>query len=441
MKLKPFSSSRPKRWDSIGKTWKWIAGTPDADDLKMINTSINSLVLQNNQQVLINEEIGKRIQDITAITNQVLKAEKERTKNRSLEFNQLIMLSNLDSLQDQVETLEEAVLMAKHGIPCSKLLTIHNFNNIATYLAKYDMFISSFEELLSKAKAQVMMNTTHIHYILKIPQLSINTYEHIYVDSIIKNDKRISIKQNYYLRNLSHIYELKHSCSNEAEYFLCENQDIDIPPHCIKELIFGQHTNCTFERVYSKGLIKRITDATILINDAVIEITSNCSNNNHILNGSFLIQFEQCNLRINGELYSNYEMTLPNNPYHPTTGLLVNEIGIIDSPTPEYLTNLTLSHRAKMDFIELQNQSLEWKFNLFGSFTGTLVTITIIYFAIRLVLSRRNSLQINIKPEKIDETALTEISTEPESSTKQLSEEKQNEIEKFLNVSTPYRNI
>ena len=357
LKLKPFVT-RHKRWDSIGTVWKWVAGSPDADDLRIINMTLNSLITQNNKQVMINQAISKRIQEVTDITNQVLTLEKERAKNHSLEINHLMILSNLDSLQDQIETLEEAILMAKHGIPSSKLLSMRDFNTIATFLSRHDIFVSSFEELLSQSTAQVTLNNTHIVYILKVPQFSKDVYEYDYVDSIIKNNRRILLSRNYLMRNLTHVYESKQPCEDQSNYYLCETTCLTLPNNCIDRLIRGQHSNCTFEKVYSRGLVKRINDAFILINDVHVEISSNCSNSNKQLNGSFLIQFEDCDIQINGELFSNFEAIIPGRPYHPTTGLLVTETDTLDSPPADYLQNLTLEHREKLEILKLENNSL-----------------------------------------------------------------------------------
>lgn len=53
-KLKPMKRARQKRWDIIGKGWKWLAGNPDADDLRIINSTFNSLIDQSNEQIKIN---------------------------------------------------------------------------------------------------------------------------------------------------------------------------------------------------------------------------------------------------------------------------------------------------------------------------------------------------------------------------------------------------
>lgn len=449
LKIKPFiRSRRVKRWDAIGTTWKWIAGSPDAEDLRIINSSINSLITGNNRQIMINQAINNQIQGITDVTNELLIAQQERMKNHSIEINQLIILSNLDLLQNQMDTLEESILMAKHGIPSSKLLSIHSFNRIATLLQEHEIYLSSFEELLTQSTAQVILNTTHIAYILKIPQLSKEVYEYNYIDSTIKNGKRIILEHNFILKNITHVFELTDPCERQNNYHLCSTSSLTYTSECVQSLIQGQHSNCSFEKVYTKGLVKRINDETIFINDAIADISSNCSNSNQILNGTYLIQFEQCSLIINGELYSNYEYTLKSRPYLPTTGQLVQEINIIDAPPPEYIRNLTLEHRQRLDQIHLESHSLSWKFNVFGSIGLSTIIIVIMTIGLLFYFSRFSFTKINLelpKQEKEDiqlselrATAPGELSDDPLG---ELSDERKKEIDNFVNSPSPYRTL
>ena len=449
-KIKPLTR-RPKRWDTIGTAWKWIAGSPDAEDLRMINSSINSLIFQNNKQILINEAMDKRIQEITDITNEVLRIENERTKNHSLEINQLIVLSNLDSLQNQVETLEEAILMAKHGIPSSKLLSMKDFTKIATFLQFHEIEMNTFEELLSQSQAQVMLNNTHILYILKVPQISTVSFEYDYIDSIIRSNKRIALNRNYIVRNITHVYEMSQPCEDQNKYFLCEMSQLEHANDCIHRLTTGRHSNCTFEKVYSGGLVKRINDGAVLINDAVVEVSSNCTNLSQTLNGSFLIQFADCNLHINGELYSNPETTIPGRVYFPTTGLLANEIKTIDVPPAEYLQNLTIQHRDKLQLLNLQNHSINWKLNLFGSLGLSTIILIASIIAIFCYFSRHTyKSNIRVQFDKADEVITIE-KPEPSSpitkhtplitETEELSEERKKELQAFFDTPTPLRPI
>lgn len=395
-KIKP-QVVREKRWDNIGTVWKWIAGNPDAEDLRMINATLNSLIVQNNHQVLINEGINQRLKDVTNIANNVLTLEHERFKQRSIELQHLIIISNLDSLQNHLENIEEAILLAKHGIPSSKILTLSELEEMTTFLSRHNIFVSSPEQMLAKSIAQVSMNMTYIVYMLKYPQTSKYIFEYNYVDSIINKGKRILLKQNYFVRNQTHIFESSQPCNQEdADLYICESMNLHQTSECIRKIIQGSHSDCIFEKVYSNGIIKRIDETNILINNAIAEVSSNCSNMNQLLQGSFLIQFGKCSIYINGEEFANSETTIPVKSYHSTLGLIAAEVEVIDEPPAEYLKNLTLEHREHLRTINLQNNSLSWKINLFGSLSG-IMFIVILAIVILCFISTRRNQKINIK--------------------------------------------
>ncbi|XP_041776420.1 uncharacterized protein LOC121595976 [Anopheles merus] len=387
---------RTKRWNSIGTAWKWIAGSPDAEDLTIINTTLNSLILQNNEQLLINNGLSRRFQETTHIANHVIDLQNRIQREHQTEIQQIIKIANLDALQAHIKTLQEAILAAKHGIPNSELLSIEDLNTVAEFLAQNGIYYTSVEEMLTQATAQVTMNSTHVIFMLKFPRLSYENYEYNYIDSIIQNDKRILIKHNYIIRNLTHMFELPQPCIDQSSHQLCESKDLEEPSRCIRQLVQGEHTECMYEKVYSTGLVKHINNANILLNDATAEISSNCSNINHILNGSYLIRFHNCNIFINGELFPSTEVSITGKPYISTLGLIAKEDGIRDEPSIEHLRNITLQHREKLHTISLVNNSLTWKLHIFGSIgltTIVLITIAILYFITSI---RRTKISLNI---------------------------------------------
>lgn len=145
-----------------------------------------------------------------------------------------------------------------------------------------------------------------------------------------------------------------------------------------------EDSQCNYEKIYGRGFIKRIKANTILINDAIAEIASNCSKLNQELNGSYVIQFENCNVIINGEIYSNNEVIIHGKPFQSTAGINV-EIGeIIHKPPFELIQTLTMQHREKLQKINLQNDSLSWKINIaFGgtfTFIGVCAILTCLFF-------------------------------------------------------------
>lgn len=119
---------------------------------------------------------------------------------------------------------------------------------------------------------------------------------------------------------MTHIFKTNQPCIEQDGYYLCEAIPLSYTSECIDLLIKGKQSNCSFDKIYWNG----INDGTILVNNAVVEVSSNCSNSDQILNGTYLIQFEQCSLRINGELYSSLEISIAGRSYIPTTGQLVH---------------------------------------------------------------------------------------------------------------------
>ena len=48
--IKPQHHHRERRWDTLGSAWKWIVSSPDADDLRIINSTLSNLIDENYRQ-------------------------------------------------------------------------------------------------------------------------------------------------------------------------------------------------------------------------------------------------------------------------------------------------------------------------------------------------------------------------------------------------------
>lgn len=132
--------------------------------------------------------------------------------------------------------------------------------------------------------------------------------------------------------------------------------------------------------------------------DAEITLRSNCTLNKRKLKGSFLVQFSNCTLFIDNEMYSNINTETQITPFIPTTGLKVNTTTIINKIPIEHLQRLHEEQRDHIDHINLKTDNIHWKIRLFGWSSlgfGSLASITFIYVItlwIRKALTRRLSL-------------------------------------------------
>lgn len=436
------SQSRIKRWDTIGKILKWVAGTPDAEDLSIINNTMNALIDNNNQQTFINEAINSRIKHLNQVTNELLELDFKSQKQHVIEINLLTILLNLNAAQHQIEILEDALLLAKNGIPSSQILSMKDYSKIKYFLQQQNIPVTSFEEMLTKTSTQIAMNNTHVMYMLKIPQLSNETYNYEFISPLIQNQTKIHIESSYIITNESHTFETSAPCKEDSEYFLCESKLIKPTSPCIRNLILSRHANCTFEKVYSSGVINRINDATLLLNNVNISLYTNCSNSSKLLEGSFLIHFEQCELYLDNIRYTNIFMETPKTSFRPTTGILAYKENIIDVPPPEYLANLTLEHRRILKHVYLQNHSFKWKLYIFGSITITTFTLIIAAIIVYVLVLKRQAkkTQIEINLHKQENPSAPE-GIQIKSPYPDVSDERLQQINNYLRMPTADRSI
>ncbi|XP_062550864.1 uncharacterized protein LOC134215752 [Armigeres subalbatus] len=158
--LKPQGHRRSRRWNSIGTVWKWIAGTPDASDLQAINTTMNDLIDQNNQQFRINQNINDRIQQLThAIKDITTQANLNDLMMNDVEI--ITSILNVDILNNMLEDIQDAVMLSKMSITSNKILSIREILIIKGLLHDQGVNIDLPDEALH-ANAVIITNPLYI---------------------------------------------------------------------------------------------------------------------------------------------------------------------------------------------------------------------------------------------------------------------------------------
>ncbi|XP_062541881.1 uncharacterized protein LOC134209874 [Armigeres subalbatus] len=104
---------RTKRWDTLGVAWKWIAGSPDAEDLRIINTTLEDLISQNNQQTKINNILNNRIDAMMATINKLIEQQSVQNKILLEEMDAITLLLYMDTTNKILEDLEDTVLRTR----------------------------------------------------------------------------------------------------------------------------------------------------------------------------------------------------------------------------------------------------------------------------------------------------------------------------------------
>jgi len=93
-----------------------VAGNPNHDELTMIENNLNSLITNNNDQVIVNKQLQSRINNLTTISNMLTNSIKKDNN-----FNNKIATS----LQNQVRLIKEEIVNIKYTIQWAKINVIN----------------------------------------------------------------------------------------------------------------------------------------------------------------------------------------------------------------------------------------------------------------------------------------------------------------------------
>lgn len=383
LKLKP--PVRIRRWEQIGSIWKYISGSPDAEDLRIINSTSNKLIDQNEKQIKINRVFETRINNMTEEINKLITELDKRSSENRKELESINLLFNLDEFIQQLDNLEEALVLARHNIPSSRIIRAEEMTSIHQHLENNGLITVA----LDFASAYAVQSKETIVYILKIPRIKDVEYDLNFIEPVILNSSRISIPTNYYLDGPSS-FALTTPCRTSRNIYICANSQLEPLTECIKQLTNGEPAQCPTEHIYSNNIIKQITDGNIIVNDGDTLLTSNCLSKPMPLKGSYLIQFANCSVQINNEEFANTNVEIPLLPFTPTTGLKVNSTIIINRIPLEFLQKLHLEQRDHISRLNLTTDNLQWNLHLFGwTSLGSISTIFIFLVAITIIWTIR----------------------------------------------------
>lgn len=180
-----------------------MAGSPDSDDLKAINSSINQLVDNNNDQIEINQKLQTSLVNLTNYLDDINSLDSQNFNEISKELDSLKILFNLDLINDEIEAIRNAIIFSKLNILNNKLLTSDETEEITTRLETQGIHQHLIDEALQFATTSVVTNGEVILYIIGIPNFSKVTFQQLRVEAVINRAERIIIPGKFFFKSES----------------------------------------------------------------------------------------------------------------------------------------------------------------------------------------------------------------------------------------------
>lgn len=373
--LKPQQSRRHRRWDSLGTAWKWIAGTPDAQDLQLINSTMNDLINQNNHQYRINDNINNRITQLTQTVNNIVNS--INVNKASMDTTDAITtMLNIDVINELLDNIQEAITLTRISIANHKILSTREINVIKSTLQDQGVTINFPDEALQFVTPKIAVKNGDLLYILQVPQLEETTSTIIRIFPLIVNNQIIEAHPNYVIRHGTKLFT-----TDKPGDFVQKSSNIkEFKDDCIQPIILGKQSSCS-SIPKNETTQQLANENTIIISNAINHtLQTNCGPTDRVITGNFIIRFQNCTVSFNNQTFRNLETTLINTEvlHGAFQGSLIkwnlskhHDIAIIG--------NTAIENRRKLDHVYLRQDSLHFKlWTTFGGFSLTTVTCFIV---------------------------------------------------------------
>lgn len=396
--IKPFNARRKRSWDSIGTAWKWLAGTPDADDLRLINTTMNELIKQNNRQYIFNKMVNERINYVTIAVNKLIDQQNMENKILLQEYDTISLLLYIDTLNNVLVEIQDTILRTKISLPSSKLMTLKEILLIESLLKEQGIQLDFPEQALNYVTPKIAIKGDILYYILQTPRLQTTKAEIIEIFPLINNNASM-------LQSTQHIVKFEENFfqTNHPSDFIQKLADIiPLDDQCLSPILKGTESSCNATR-RTDTQIMMITDNKLLINNGLnLKISSDCGPHDRILSGNYLISFKNCTLEINDQKFTSKEIIY--NDSQKIDGAFANlkiRLRIMEHQDISTVHNNTIRNREMMELISLkQNEQHSWIISIIsGLSTTSIITIGIIIFI--CIKKRKLVLKIRLPHQKV----------------------------------------
>lgn len=302
--IKPIHQRRRKRWDTLGSAWKWIAGTPDAQDLRIINSTMNDLITQNNQQYQINGRINQRIQLITDTINKAITNNTIANRITFTEIELITTIINIETVNGILEDIQEAIIRTKSKLPSNKILSLKEVILIKDLMINQGVNISLPDEALQYVTPKIAVNDNTLLYILQIPKLEEEKSTAMMIVPLIINNTIIREYPQYLIRTNQKLFT-----TTKHDNFVQKHTEIkEFEDDCILPLVMGTRSHCNVTKE-KETTLQFIAEDKLVISNAINEtLSSDCGPNNRTLTGNFLISFWNCTVTFKNKKFKSYEI-------------------------------------------------------------------------------------------------------------------------------------
>lgn len=312
------------------------------------------------------------------------------------------LIININHVNEIVLNIQDAILETKVSVVNGRILAPEEIMRIKDLLAQQGLEMEILEEALEFVKPKMVIRDEVLLYIIEVPQLD-KEGTIMLVNSLINDDKKI----NQYPDFLVQIDKELYTTNTPNNIIMLSNDIKKLEDPCIQPLILGQNSTCTFI-VDTDVEIKLIIGGKLLINNGKnMVLSSDCGPENRTLSGNFLITFENCTTKVNGQTFT--ATTLSTN-VKDVQGIFYNTKmtkEILNLHSISGLRQETINNINKIEELHDQLKTHKiWLWSYMGKSSFIILVLIIIIIIILYKRKKANGITINNVPAPLDQGLL-----------------------------------
>lgn len=421
----PRQTKRQRRGlvNGLGTIIKTITGNMDENDCMQINSEIekislneNELAFATNNQIKLNKEMIMRFENITSFINiqqnkinihlnkfsVELFNEIDRAEN-ILKYQQVLnqILYDIEYLNNHVKDIAQTINLSKLNIIPRNILIPEELDYSLNILIKQGLQINAIEEVYEYLNLQAYYNDTNIIFNFKIPIFYPENFQVNFIIPIpTPLKKSVNIFYNYALINGSRMYLLNNACPKINKIYICDNNAHNLietsNDTCLRNILQNKSSFCSFINFSNQNQIKFILDEyLLLINCYNVKIETSCGIQERTFNGTILIKFYECSIKINEIIYENrkHQSYQDNFGVLPLQNLNINETKLTNQLSLETLESYHMQNLGEIQFVKTHGI-----IHITSNYLMTGIIIIALILLWKTILNFRNQSPINNAP-------------------------------------------
>ncbi|XP_055525304.1 uncharacterized protein LOC129718510 [Wyeomyia smithii] len=388
----------------VGSAIKQVTGNLDNDDLIEISKTLKALEIddkilinENNEQARINTQLQDRLNkfieqfefDHNLIRKNLIAAKSNSGIDKTIKLLREILKINiqLDNLESHLKLIFESIQLAKLNTIPRDILSPDELSIILDHFTNHKIIIDSIDQVYQFLNLSAFYNHTKIVFIVEIPLLDELAYRTLLLEPLIVKNKTLKLPAHTAITNDQQFYFIIEECQRVGHNQICHPENLNnfTLDGCFPYLLKGIPANCSIKEVSLPSEIKSITDNHLIakqINSQ--EIATTCGMRNRTLSGTFLIEYHNCTIIINGLEFTNKE-------WYKVEPLLVVPMDGLEIQTIDIEPQISFE---KLHFINRHHlETLNSKTNVtaFTSISLSSISLIIATIAIFFLISRKFS--------------------------------------------------